>query len=671
MPSSMDKKNDHKSFESRASIFRRLVHKHTSEDVSSGNDKVPHNTPRNSLESRAKAPLEGTASSSGVEGDTLMSSREYVRDHSTLLSLQPWIFRKDSTQIGEDRVVGEFSDKSRYEMNRLSDASLVDTAPWSVSLGYRHGRGRSTLRSRRSRRYSVKPFTSMETCLVPQLYNENFEIEEYLFGSLSSPSAQAAKTFVITDGSRIISKSSHEHLGNNGLHKDVGVSSGERETTIGVPSLPELKRLKRNSSEAQHGRLASSSSQRSCKFPHSQDSLDGPLIFCLGVSIGVISTIISNRKEVEKLNDLLKRKENLVKDLQEELEMKESLTVKELDNEACGTHGHDYNNAKTEDSIESLKEKVPTSYFPAKEIVEYNKLHLSDVESRSKIEAELEAELERLELNMNASSLDGKISAFGEFDQDFMADVVHGELPADMLDGGADNRKDDNDRDSKSTSTTETNNVNYAVSPRELSIRLHEVIQLRLEERIKELERALEQGQKQLQLMEVDRALSEKAFSISDMGSSSAQDSPTMMVTDNSLSQAFCLNLAGDALNAYDEAYEEFTSITNAEKENVQLTTNMGNQNFYKDGLYASDRSLIWGMEGDSADQSQRCAQEATQEQITKTKESNDSCESNGVNEDEYNDNDDDDELIQQIVEMTRQGSPVVLHAQRMLFSLD
>lgn len=138
------------------------------------------------------------------------------------------------------------------------------------------------------------------------------------------------------------------------------------------------------------------------------------LVFCLGVSIGVISTIISNRKEVEKLNDQLKHTENLVQDLQDELEMKESLTVKELANEAFGSHGHDYSKAKTEDSIESFKEQVQTSYFPEKETVEYNKLQLSNVESMSKIEAELEAELERLELNMNADSLDRTISAFGE-----------------------------------------------------------------------------------------------------------------------------------------------------------------------------------------------------------------------------------------------------------------
>ncbi|KAG1368646.1 hypothetical protein COCNU_14G011140 [Cocos nucifera] len=678
MPSSMDKKNDRKRFESGGNIFHRLIRRQTAEDSSSGNDKVPCNTPRKFLESRVNAPLEGMASSSGFQGDTLMSSDEYLRDHSNLLSLHPWIFRKD--QIGEKvvKVNGEFSDKSGYEMNRFSNASLVDVSPINVSLGYGHGKGRRTLRSRRSRRYSVKPLTSIEICLVPQLYEENFEIEEYVFSSLSPPSGQAAKPFVITDGNRVISKSSHEHLGNNCLHKDVAVSSGVKETVVGVSPLPDLKRLKRKSREMQHGRLVSSNSQRSCKFSHSQESLDGMLVFCLGVSIGVISAIMSNRKEVEKLSDQLKRTENLVQDLQEELEMKESLTVEELANEACGNHGHDYSKAKTEDSIESFKEKVPMSYFPEKETAEYNKLQLSNVESMSKIEAELEAELERLELNMNANSLDGRISAFDEFDEDLIANVVHGELQEDMLERGAHNRKDDNDTDSKRTSTTETHNANYAVSPRELSLRLHEVIQLRLEGQIKELERALEQSQKQLQLMEVDRVLSQKAFSSSDVGSCSTQESLTRMRTDNSPSQAFCLNLSGDALNAYDEAYEEFSHMTNTEKENVQLTTNMNDKNFCIAGLYA-DWSPIWGIEGGSADKLPKCARfferEPTHDQFKQSKESNDAHESNEDNEDESDDDDDyddiDDELIQQIVERTRQGSPGGLHAQRILFSLD
>jgi len=46
-------------------------------------------------------------------------------------------------------------------------------------------------------------------------------------------------------------------------------------------------------------------------------------------------------------------------------------------------------------------------------------------------------------------------------------------------------------RDSRESSPDYTRGANYPVSPRDLSIRLHKVIQHRLEDRIKELESVL------------------------------------------------------------------------------------------------------------------------------------------------------------------------------------
>lgn len=82
---------------------------------------------------------------------------------------------------------------------------------------------------------------------------------------------------------------------------------------------------------------------------------------------------------MEKLDKLLKHKENLVQDLQEELEMKDSLTVKELAVE-------DYESQ--DNSFDKMAEE----------------------ESLSKIEKELEAELERLESNMNSTRFEAKLS---------------------------------------------------------------------------------------------------------------------------------------------------------------------------------------------------------------------------------------------------------------------
>ena len=51
----------------------------------------------------------------------------------------------------------------------------------------------------------------------------------------------------------------------------------------------------------------------------------------------MITSIMANKREIDKLRELLKQNENLVQDLQEELEMKDSMTVKELQNENYGS----------------------------------------------------------------------------------------------------------------------------------------------------------------------------------------------------------------------------------------------------------------------------------------------------------------------------------------------
>lgn len=62
------------------------------------------------------------------------------------------------------------------------------------------------------------------------------------------------------------------------------------------------------------------------------------LIFSTGISIGIVSSSLSNKKGLDTLKGTLKQMENLVQDLQDELDMKEGLTVKELPNETSGEH---------------------------------------------------------------------------------------------------------------------------------------------------------------------------------------------------------------------------------------------------------------------------------------------------------------------------------------------
>lgn len=127
---------------------------------------------------------------------------------------------------------------------------------------------------------------------------------------------------------------------------------------------------------------------------------DRALLFYIGLTMGVVSSFLANKQEAEKMKCLLKQTESLVQDLQEELEMKDSLTVKELaaeDFELQDVHT-DHCVDDTGHSL-SLEEKSDEEYCSQK----------AEEKSLIEIEAELEAELQRLESSMNSSSLEGKL----------------------------------------------------------------------------------------------------------------------------------------------------------------------------------------------------------------------------------------------------------------------
>lgn len=99
---------------------------------------------------------------------------------------------------------------------------------------------------------------------------------------------------------------------------------------------------------------------------------------------------------------MLTNTQNLVQDLQEELVMKDSMTVKELKAESQRLENY-YSNF--EDSVHELHANVLAS-CPTQEAE-------TETSELSKIEAELVAELERLELHMD-STLEERKSAFSE-----------------------------------------------------------------------------------------------------------------------------------------------------------------------------------------------------------------------------------------------------------------
>lgn len=103
----------------------------------------------------------------------------------------------------------------------------------------------------------------------------------------------------------------------------------------------------------------------------------------------------------------------------------------------------------------------------------------------------------------------------------------------------------DSDDDTGGSSTNPIDTANYAVSPKELSLRLHEVIQSRLVVRIVELEAALENSQKRLLALESD-STSPTMDLRSEVESSSLQQAPSFTGEGNGVLCQFATSGKGD-----------------------------------------------------------------------------------------------------------------------------
>ncbi|KAK7292170.1 hypothetical protein RIF29_07918 [Crotalaria pallida] len=530
-----------------------------------------------------------------------------------------------------------------------------------------------------------RPLNSLESCLMAQLRKENAEMEDYVFSSHSSPCRATTRSFLVSDGSRIISRANDDaSFGALFRSKEYNLHSGgaghvkvkDDNVLFGVPSLPKIgsfddTRMLFNTGNGQRRRLSSSNNVPK----HIPAQHDATFIFSLGISFGIITCIMANKREMGKLRELLKHNENLVQDLQEELEMKDSMTVKEL-------HGENYGSQDTCDHSFSDKElngfspEKHTDNSPVIDIKKsYNQKEEESSESMSKIEAELEAELERLGLNMNESSLDRRLSELVEFDQDFVADFAQGELRTDMV-SGEDIVHSKSNGDSSDTTNLP---VNHAVSPRELSLRLHEVIQSRLEKRVEELEIALQNSQRKLRSMELEHdGCSLKHFPSSGQASSSTNGNILTYDDCEPMTEPLVMNLSGEALGAYNEAYEELIKIYDSEEHSPSGIHNDPDQ---KTGSHSSewlasgvqhggvDDPIIYPMvNGDRLSRELSPCEPTTLEgQSSRVNELSDSSGDENCDCDYELER----QLIMQIVERTKKDSPVLQNARKILYSMD
>ncbi|KAL6175426.1 hypothetical protein ACLB2K_052067 [Fragaria x ananassa] len=645
------------------------------------------------------------ASTSGYDGEKLASLVSYQRCNLLSLSNISPVYQVNSNENGdESRQSNDLDDNTGGMVPKSSNG---EKGSFHVPL-----RNRRSLRTEHLHGHIVKPLNSLDSCLMAQLYKEHAESSVL---TLPSPSAPRMRPLIVSDGSRIISRANGDHFSaeigieENKLHMEDSLKANENAS--GIPPLPKLgsldlpKKMKIETVKGQTERSSSSSHMASGKHLHIQGSPDGAVLLCLGVSIGVISSFIANRKGVDKLKNVLKQTESLVEDLQEELEMKDSVMVKELANENYGSQdtcdNMVFNRALNPFSPEQNIDKYDGrgSYEPKAE---------ESSDSMSKIEAELEAELERLGLNMNTSTLERRLTDLDELDPDLMADFAQGELRAEMV-GGHTVAQTKSEENASSTSTAH-HYGNFAVSPKELSLRLHEVIQSRLEERIQELEAALQSSQKEDHIAESEHkdcsrdltkncvqttiqestnskeqshTIIEPLVMMSALWNQSSQEvrvvesdrkdcsgdfsnscvQSTVQESSNSKDQSqtiivpLVMNLAGEALDAYNEAYEELMKLSESEEEDspCQVIGTFRDQ-MRKQSFDVNSSIVHFALEEE---------QWLGDEHISRF--------DYPVSEDENSHTDDEMEkqLIQQIVEKTKKGSPVVLNAQKWLFSMN
>eukprot|EP00250_Pteridium_aquilinum_P017249 c23529_g1_i1 orf=398-3490(-) len=430
---------------------------------------------------------------------------------------------------------------------------VLDTESLLVQQGERSRGSSSSRRSRTPNKYGKsrgsrkknlagqKPMSSLESCLSAQLD------EDY-----NRWTTQSREQF------RNLGKQPISHAGS--LASEGKVSASRMEFAIGLPSLSRQSSTKRFPSKSRtpqsfRGKAFSEDtfnpfansmynivrSKEKCsdaanegskyKKGRAGSSIQG-LLFNFGVGVGMMFTLMSNMREVRRLTLLLKEAELLIKDLEDELERKDEMGS---DSDAFKNKGVGVDAAseqrqsfvtntlrKVRSATESLcsMRMILTNESVSRSTIQHG--HSKDM---SKLEAELEAELERMELSLGEGDVlkfRSKSTGSSEHDGE-VGDLVRGELT--ILGLPHEVEVDSEDEDSSSSSHEDLHARNYAVSPRALAKRLHEVLEAQQEERISELEAELKLLNSKLQAREEEvkwmkdnsRGLSGDAESISEV----------------------------------------------------------------------------------------------------------------------------------------------------------
>lgn len=524
------------------------------------------------------------------------SSEETVKkQESPCRSLLSKLAKKpNENKFGDEEVPSTSGEGSgNYEDVVHSDSSLFGLLPEFLETGHGYWKacgvlgGETELSSsfrqrrfvKRNQRYRrlTKPLSCMESCLMSRFHREQMTMEDYLTSPFPSPRGSVSRPLLVSDGDRVISKGTADSLW-----------------------LSQQQQMTLNEDEAAHRNEKSSKSRK-----HGLSDAT-VLLLQVGVSVGLMASFMARQAEVSKVKQELKETENVVHDVEGELEMKDSLIVKEVDTEKAAENS----------------------------------------ESISNIEAELEAELERLEINMV------------EMEQDLEVEFAQGELIADRVRG-----KRESNQDPSGNSTPESGN--YAVSPRELSLRLHKVINSRLEKRITELETALQESQRKVEQLVMESESKKSSWSrvweareVMTYKSDSIAIEHTKTNNNHAEMQPLVMNLTGEALDAFNESYDELMNINDDSEDDDESPLEEMHES---ELIHHEDFSSTSPWSHHHGDDSKAQEQElldfiGLEEQDEEISDFESEMEK---------------QLIKQIVEKTKQGSPVVLNAQKLLFLME
>ncbi|CAL9244435.1 unnamed protein product [Arabidopsis halleri] len=566
--------------------------------------------------------------------NVLESSSEDVKPESPpgcLLSRLVRVNKANENKFGDEKMIsdGETPDASTsgensgyYEANHsdslfglMPEFPEMEQGTWKTSATLAGDtqlnslfRQRTFIRRNQRYRHLTKPLSSMDSCLMSRFHREQMTMEDYMTSPFPSPHASISRPLLVTDGTRVISKNTADSLW---LGQHIILNEDKATQSFGIPGL-ESSVEKRVGNEKTKSRK------------HGQG--DATMLLQIGISIGIMSSFMASQAEVSKVKQELKQTENLVHDLEDELEMKDSLIVKEIDIE------------KAADNSESI----------------------------SNIEAELEAELERLEINMNSSNIETRLSDMIEMEPDCEVEFAQGELRADRVKGKRLDETESN-QDPSGNSTPESGN--YAVSPRELSLRLHKVINSRLEKRIEELETALQESQRKVEQLVMESESKKRSWSRlwetrEVMTYKSDSNIPVAIEhtkTNPAEMQPLVMNLTGEALDAFNESYDELMKINDdsEDDDDGDSPLEMQESRIHQEDFSSTNKSSPWSHQKDDF---------KVQEQEL--------LDLIGIEDEEEEESSDfeseiEKQLIKQIVEKTKQGSPVVLNAQKMLFLME